>query len=542
LKDVKDTQDRKSPDNIKKEFESLKSERGTWEYHWQELADFILPRKNSITYRGTSGEKKGTQLLDNTAMQSNELLAGALHGLLTNPSSLFFGLTSGDPTIDSKDEVKKWFQNSTRKTHAILNNSNFQTEVHELYLDLGCFGTAPMLIEEDSRLFVRFKAFSISNIFIKEDARGFVNEVFSDAKMRVEQLLELFGEKAIPENVMKKYKAGDTTSEYTVIHCVYPLSYEEEYSNKVFKFGSKYILADEKNHQLKSDNYHEFPYVVPRWSKISGEKYGRSPGMVALPEAKTVNKMTETMIKAAQKMVDPPIMVPDDGFILPLKTGPGGFNYYRKGSQDRIEPVFNKEIRVDFGYEVMKDHRSRIREAFYVDQLQLNNGPQMTATEVVQRTEEKMRLLGPMLGRMQSEFLQPLIDRVFGILLRRNIFDEIPEELAGKYVRVQYSSTIAKMQRAGELNDIMKTMQAVEPFFNVDKSVFDNFNTDGAVKFIANILGFPHEALRTDREREEIRAARQEAQQQAIQQQEQQQQVDTMSKMVPAMSAMRPQQ
>lgn len=534
----------RTPDSIKKEFDHLKSERGTWEAHWQELADYIIPRKNQVTIRTTPGEKRGIVLLDNTAMQANELLAGALHGLLTNPSSLFFGLSSGDPEIDAQDDVRLWFQDSVRKTHTILNNSNFQTEVHELYLDLGCFGTGPMLIEEDSKFFVRFTSYSIADIFLKEDARGYVNEIFRSSKMNCQQLIELFGEEAVPEHIVRKYRENRNTDEYEVIHCVYPKDDESieagKENGKIFDFASKYILSEEKNHILKVDNYHEFPYVAPRWSKTSGEKYGRSPGMTALPEAKTINKMTETVIKAAQKVVDPPLMVPDDGFILPLRTNPGGLNYYRKGSQDRIEPVFNKEIRVDFGFEIMNQHRTRIREAYYVDQLQLNNGPQMTATEVMQRTEEKMRLLGPMLGRMQSEFLQPLVDRVFGILFRRGVFKEPPEVLAGKYIRVQYSSMIAKMQRSNEVNDIMKTIQAVQPFFNVDRAVFDNFNGDATARFIANILGYPQEGLHTKKEVEETRAARQEAQQAQMQQQQEMQQAEQMSKMAPAMQAMQP--
>lgn len=532
----------RTADGIKREFDQLKSERGTWEAHWQELSDYIIPRKNQVTIRSTPGEKRGVTLLDNTAMQANELLAGALHGLLTNPSSIFFGLSSGDPEIDAQDDVRMWFQDSVRKTHTILNNSNFQTEVHELYLDLGSFGTGPMLIEEDSKFFVRFTSYCVSDIFIKEDARGYVNEVFRSSKLTCSQLLELFGEEAIPEHILKKYKDGKDNDEYEIIHCVYPKHMSDEddddkKSNIVFDFASKYILSGEKNHILKQDNYHEFPYVAPRWSKTSGEKYGRSPGMTALPEAKTVNKMTETMIKAAQKVVDPPLMVPDDGFILPLRTNPGGLNYYRKGMGDRIEPVFNKEIRVDFGTEIMSQHRTRIREAFYVDQLQLNNGPQMTATEVMQRTEEKMRLLGPMLGRMQSEFLQPLIDRVFGILFRRGVFKEPPDVLAGKYIRVQYSSMIAKMQRSNEVNDIMKTMQAIQPFFNIDRAVADNFNGDGTARFVANILGYPQEGLHTKKEVEEMRKARQQAQQQALQQQQQAAQMEQVTKMAPAMAA-----
>ena len=162
--------------------------------------------------------------------------------------------------------------------------------------------------------------------------------------------------------------------------------------------------------------------------------------MSALPEVKTINVMTETMIMGAQKVIDPPVQLPDDGFILPIEVVPGGINYYRSGTSDRIEPLFN-DTRIDFGFQALEDRRKRIREAYYVDQLQLQQGPQMTATEVLQRTEEKMRLLGPMLGRQQAELLRPLIDRVFEIMLRRGKIDakEFPAVIKGKKITAVFS-------------------------------------------------------------------------------------------------------
>ena len=161
------------------------------------------------------------------------------------------------------------------------------------------------------------------------------------------------------------------------------------------------------------------PYMAPRYTKSSFEiGYGRSPAMTALADIKMLNKMSEVTIRAAQKQVDPPLLVPDDGFMLPVRTVPGGLNFYRSGTRDRIEPL-NIGANNPLGLNMEEQRRGAIRAVFYVDQLILGTGPQMTATEVVQRTEEKMRLLGPLTGRLSQELLQPLITRVYSILSRQ---------------------------------------------------------------------------------------------------------------------------
>jgi hypothetical protein len=81
--------------------------------------------------------------------------------------------------------------------------------------------------------------------------------------------------------------------------------------------------------------YDDFPFMVPRFVKDSVSIYGRSPAMTALPDVKMLNKMSETTIRAAQKQVDPPLMAPDDGFMLPIRTTPGSLNFYRAGTRDR---------------------------------------------------------------------------------------------------------------------------------------------------------------------------------------------------------------
>lgn len=488
----------RDPLQIKTIVQALKGERSNWEHHWQEIADLINPRKNDITSQKRTGEKRNAQVLDNTGIQSNELLAGAMHGILSNPSQQFFGLTTGDDQLDDNIIVRTWLEDTSTRMLAALNASNFQTEVHEYYIDLGSFGTGSLFIKEDQELDFIFQAIFLKEIYVKENHLGFIDEVYRVFEWDAKKLIGEFGEKKVPEEVLEAYKTN-REKKWEIIHAVYPKDSISGKKRRGFSFPivSQYILC-EKDFELEVGGYNEQPWIVGRWSKASGEVYGRGPGMVALPEVKMINLMQETMIKGAQKIIDPPLQVPDDGFVLPLRTRPGGINIRRGGAsaaKERITPIFN-DTRIDFGFQILQDHRNKIREAFYVDQFQMQQGgPQMTATEVLQRTDEKMRLLGPLLGRQQAEFLRPMIDRVFAIMMRKKRFLPIPDALRGKTIDVKYTSAIAKSQRVRDAEGIMQTVQVLEPFLMLYPQIKDWFNPDEIAKGVSKTYAFPSKFL-----------------------------------------------
>lgn len=520
-------------DKVIERFGKVKAERSTWESHWQECADYGLPRKNDIVSKDFwPGQKKGVTILDSTMMDSAELLAGALHGLLTNPNGEWFELTTGEDELDNDELVRTWLQDCVTRIHRVLNNSNFQTEVHELYLDEVIIGTAAMTIEEDDDATVIFSTRPIAEVYLEEDRKGTIIGVYREFKWNAQECAEEFGEENLPTKIADAFKKGNDTK-FEILHYVYKA---RNYGNSAagtsqHPWVSQYIsLQDKKDIRVKG--FWEWPYATPRWSKISGETYGRSPGMKALPEAKTLNVMTETTIKGAQKVVDPPLQIPDDGFLGQIRTYPGGLNYYRAGSEDRITPILN-DSRIDFGFQTIEMKQLKIRQCFYVDQLKLQQGgPQMTATEILQRTEESMRLLGPMLGRFQSEFLRPLIDRVFGIMLRKKMFKPIPQQLQGRDLDVRYSSLIAKAQRMAEGQNIMRTLQAAEPFINIDPNVADNLDGDKALKRIARIYGAPQDIFRSKEEIAKVREAKNQANSEMLKQQQQAAQADQMAKVM----------
>jgi hypothetical protein len=306
------------------------------------------------------------------------------------------------------------------------------------------------------------------------------------------------------------------------------------------RFYSEYILKDKKI-TLKTEGYNTFPMAVARWTKLSGEKYGRSPAMKSLPDTKMINQMMKVTIRAAQKVVDPPLMVPDDG-ISTVRTTPGGISYYRAGSNDRIEPL-QTGANINISMEIMEDVRTRIRSAFFIDQLQLREGPQMTATEVQQRTEEQLRLLGPILGRQHNELLKPLVDRVFEICLKRGVLPEIPAKLKGlKKIDVQYSSMIARAQKTAELESFNRMIGLCTPLFQLDPTVQDNLDADKAFEYISQTLSLPYEIIRNKLDVKKLRQGRSEAAQKAQQQQDEAHQTEVMSKAAPVIAGANGQQ
>ncbi len=530
--------DKFSVKQIKVKMEFLKGDRTTWESHWQEVSDYFQPNKNTVTNKKSPGQKRSVTVLDSTGIQSNELLAGALHGLLTNPNALWHEYTTGDVDLDREDDVREFLQYCARQTHNALNNSNFQTEIHETYLDICSFGTNALLIEEDDVTDVRFSARFIGEYCVVENHLGFIDQIYREWKWPAAKIAAEFGVDVLPKKLKDDLEKGSETL-HCVIQAVYPRILVDQKSQNANRYISQYVLPDE-NVELREAGFREFPYVVPRWTKATGETYGRSPAMTALPEMKTLNIMTETMIQAAQKVVDPPMQMEDDGVILPIITRPGGLNFRRPGSEP-IAPLFNY-AQVDFGYEALAERRKRVREAFYIDQLRLQQGgPQMTATEVLQRTEEQMRLLGPMLGRQQSELLRPLIDRVFAILVRKGKLDmrKMPAILAGRKLDVRYSSLIAKAQRLNEGQNLMRVMEALIPIINVDAKAADNLNGDAAFRVVNETFGGPQEIVRNKKDVDQIRQARaqaQQAQMQAEQQAQEAQQAPEAAKTMQALS------
>ena len=499
---------------LKNNLSRLMDRRSNWETHWQEVADLIIPRKSDIIDHKVKGDKRHLEVFDATAIHSLELLASSLHGMLTSSANRWFSLRFKETLMNENDEAKEWLENVTDKMYIAFQRSNFQQEIFETYHDLCAFGTAGMFIEEDETSIVRFSARHIKEIYISENARGLVDCIYRRFKLTAKAAVEKFGIENVSREIQNIVKHSPF-DEVEFCHVVKPRDiYNPKKEDKMnMPFISVYMEMD-SGKIISIGGFREFPYVVPRFLKASNEIYGRSPGMNSLPDVKVLNKMVEVGLKAAQKQVDPPLLVPDDAMMLPIRTAPGSLNYYRAGSRDRIEAL-NIGANNPLGLNMEEQRRKAISQTFHVDQLLVTENRNMTATEVAQRAEEKMRILGPTLGRLQVELLNPTVVRVFNIMLRNNLFPPAPEILQDQEIDVEYVSPMALAQKGQELSSIIRGLEIFGQISQV-APVTDYIDPQGLVKEIIKILGIPAKVIRSDAEVQQITEEKQAAQQQQM--------------------------
>lgn len=486
-------------EEICKRFDKLHADRGTVMSHCQEVANYMFPRRADFNVERQEGDKRQQYILDSTGVHSLELLGAGLHGFASNPASRWFTIKADDEGMNEDDAARTWFDDVADRMYAKMHSprSSITTHLHELYLDLAAFGTAIMFIgvgKEDNLLFqTRF----LGECVIDENAEGQVDTVIRSFKMTVRQVYQRWGDKC-SEDVRKRYADGKLDDKVELIHAVMPRlerdAQKETPDN--MPYASVYIEKKTK-HTLQDGGFEEFPYAVPRWYKASGEKYGRSPAMSALPDVKMLQEMMRTTMKAAQKIVDPPLLVPDGDIIGPVRTVPGGLNFYR-GEREIIPLQTGANIPISL--EMMQDLRNRIMNTFFVDQLQFAGDTTMTATEVMQRTERQMRLLGPIMGRMESELLGPIISRIFGIMLRAGEFPPQPEVLDGAEWRVEYSSPIALAQRGEKVDRAVMMLTIAGQMAAFDPNIMARFNSEEFLPWIASSLGVDPDLVLDDEE------------------------------------------
>ena len=506
----------RTADQIIRRFDSLASERVNFESVWQEIADHVKGSRDFTTHSPTAGRKRNVTIYDNTAMLSGDMLASALHNFLTNTATKWFSVAPEDDRLMEVDGVMQWFEFVERQMNAAFNRpeSRFVPQMHENYIDLVFFCTSVMFVEDVPGLPVRFSARPLSEIFVAEDPAGRIDTVYRKFKLTHRQALDKFGRDKLPKIAKKAEKNPDDKTDY--LHLVHRR--DDPIAGRVDSGGmpwrSVHVGLDDKQ-LLSEGGFWEMPYLVARWEKEAGELYGRGPGWNALPEAKMLNEMSKTVLKAAQKVTDPPLAVADDGVMNPINTSPGGINVIRTGtfSNDPIRPL-PIEPNIPVGVEMMERRKTQVRGAFMHDLLQILQDPRMTATQVIEISERAQALIAPILGRMQVELLEPMIERVFGIMNRAQMLPPAPPIIQGVPMQVQYISPVARAQRGSEVRSIVDTLGVVGQVAQMDPTVMDNINVDEAAKLIVHNTGAPARIARTRREVEELRAARAQMQQQ----------------------------
>lgn len=492
-------------------FETLKDVRGASANYWQQVADYMIPSRE-FTRRSAVGSTRTAALIFNTTpVLALEQLAGALHGMLTSPSLRWFALRSSDAKLMEDDEVREWFEAATDAMYGVFTSSDagFDVALHEVYLDLAGFGNGLIYMPDRGLRGPGYQARPLAECYFSENAEGRVDTVFRGYGLAAREVVRMWP-KTTPKTVLET-AAKRPDDSIKIVHGVYP-NYEND------TWDETYVL-DETKVVLEEGVYRTFPYAVARWTKRSGETYGAGPGMSALPDVKLLNKLEELSLRGTARAVDPTILLPDDGFLNNPITIPGGIMYYRSGAMgmDRIQALPSAQPQVaERKIELIQD---RVRRSFYVDWLSLPQQPNMTATEVLQRRDEMLRLLGPMVARVTAELLAPIIARTFYIMAVNKQFPPMPAKLAGIGYHVDYLSPLATAQRASDAETVMRWFAALAQLAQVDPTVIQVVDSEAAARFLASRYGAPASVVRST---EQMQTIRDQATQQAQQQQEMQ--------------------
>ena len=507
----------KPVEEILEQFNEIAVDRLNYDTHCQEIADYMIPRKGTFTATRAAGSKIRTKIYEDTATYALDVLASGIHGKLTSPATDWFKIKPQDEDLWEHHEVKEWFSKVQKKMYQVFRGSNFHTQMPEGYLDIGAFGQMCLAIEKDPQTIVRFKAEPVAECYIAENDRGIVDTLFRKPEFTVRQARQRWGEAALPKDIKKKLADKKYNEKFTAIHAIFP---REDFNpmridNKNMPWASIYIEPESKK-VLSESGYPEFPYACPRWYTASGEVNGRSPAMRALATVRVINAMEKTTLRAGQKLVDPPLLVPHDAYIAPLNTSPGALLMKRLGIHpgEKIEPLLTA-INLPAAFDQMDRKQQAIFRAFYVDLFLMldqltEERKQITATEILERVEEKMTLLGPALGRLMSECLDVVIHRVFNIMARGRHFPEVPEVLKGQEYEIEYISPLARAQRLPELTAINRSLNLAIGMAEVMPQVLDKYNPDKIVDYTNDILGVPPEIMNSEEEIQELRRQREE--------------------------------
>lgn len=489
-----------------KNYGHMKRVRGNWETHWQEIAEVMYPFNDQFVQESSSGETKMNFIYDSVGIHSNQLLSAGLFSMLTSSAQRWFEFKMANAPLNDRYEVRMWLDEVNKTTFHEINKpeAKFNTTVHECYLEFGAFGNFALFTgEQTNRQALLFQSLPLSQCYFLENDEGMVDTVYRKYNRSVKQLVDRFGLKNVGPKIAELFQQQKYNKVIECLHC-----WEPDLEGKIHPYASRYIDLKHK-HVISNRGFFEQPVTAARFFKAAHEEYGRGPGSVALPDIKMLQEIMRTTLRAAQKVTDPPIQVPDEGYLLPIRTTPGGINYYRSDlpKDNRILPM-NFGSQPALGYDIMNDLRSRIRQIFYVDQLQLQEGPQMTATEVLQRTEEKLRLLGPLTGRLQTEFLGPMLQRVFNILYRMGKYPPAPASVQGSSLRIVYTSPIARAQEQTEANGILRSTQLLSPFIQADTKLIDNINGDELVQGVFSMFSVSQKFLNSRQQVKALRDAR----------------------------------
>jgi hypothetical protein len=519
----------------KSRWAALKQERSSWDPHWKEISEYLLPRSGRfMTSERNRGERRHNNILDSTGTRSLRILAAGLMAGMTSPARPWFRLATNDPALDESSAVKQWLADVQRIMLTVFSRSNTYRALHSVYEELGSFGTAANIVLPDYDRVIHNYQLTAGEYALACDFRGQVNTLYREFEMTVDSVVRQFGLDKVSSTTRNMYGSGQLDAWVKVMHLIEPRS-ERDMTRKDAKnmpFASLYLEPGASEGSfLRESGFLRFPALCPRWSVSGGDIYGSSPAMEALGDIKQLQHEQLRKAQGIDYKTKPPLQVPTSMKSSMLDTLPGGISFVDSaGPNGGIRTAFEVGLDLSHLLNDIMDVRDRIGQSFYADLfLMMSNDTRsnITATEVAERHEEKLLMLGPVLERLQNELLDPLIEMTFDRMVTAGIVPPPPEELQGRELNVEFVSVLAQAQRAVATNSIDRYVSNLGMVAGFKPDVLDKFDADKWADMYADMLGVDPELIVPGEQVAIMRQQRAEQQAAAQQAAVMQQQADT---------------
>lgn len=518
----------------------LNNERSSWETGWKELSEYILPmRSKFFADEKNKGDRRNNKIINNNATLASRTLASGMVSGITSPARPWFQLTTQGQQAMEFGPVKAWLYDVTERMRAVFLKSNLYQVLPTIYMEMGVFGTGAMSVEEDDKEVVRFDAFTVGQYYLANGSRGQVDTFYREFKMTVAQLVEKFGRDKCSEQVQNHWDQGKRDHWIDCIQAIEPNK-----NRDITRGGSKnmpflsitYEKSAPPDKLLEEKGFFEFPIMAPRWDPLPEDAYGSGPGRISIGDVKALQLYERRSAELVDRGSNPPLQAPSSLRGQPSSMLPGGITYVDAvNGQNQIAPIYEPNAAWLAPIQAkIQLHENRIREAFFADLFLMISQLESvrTATEIAERKEEKMLMLGPVLERINDELLDPLIDRTFNIMLRQSmpiwqgvidgepLLPPPPEELGNVELKVEYVSILAQAQKAIGVTSMERFASFVGNLAGVSPEVLDKMDADQLVDEYGNAIGVVPTVVRGDEDVAQIRQAKAQAQAAAQMQQQ----------------------
>ncbi|CAH4128170.1 portal protein [Klebsiella pneumoniae] len=510
-------------EQLQKQQAQLTNDRSSFDPHWRELSDFINPRGSRFLVTDVNrDDRRNTKIVDPTATLAARTLSSGMMSGITSPARPWFKLATPDPDMMDYGPVKLWLEVVQRRMNEVFNKSNIYQSLPLLYASLGNYSTGAMAVLEDDSDVIRTMMFPIGSYYMANSARGSVDTCFRKFSMTVRQLVMEFGLNNVSDSVKSMWDSGNYESWIEVIHAVYP-----NIDRDTAKLNSKnkpvksvyYEVGGDSDKLLRESGFDEFPIMAPRWEVNGEDVYGSScPGMIALGQVKALQLEQKRKSQLIDKATNPPMVGPSSLRNQRVSLLPGDITYIDQVTgQDGFKPAYLVNPNTADLLADIQDTRQIINSAYFVDlfmMLQNINTRSMPVEAVIEMKEEKLLMLGPVLERLNDECLNPLIDRTFSIMARKNLLPPPPDVLQGMPLRIEYISVMAQAQKSIGLSSLSSTVGFIGQLAQAKPEALDKLNVDQAIDAFAEMSGVSPTVIVPQEQVEQVREQRAQQQQQ----------------------------